>query len=45
MATDTTWPQPDENRALTAHDTAPQPVLTKVAQEVVAASARAINLS
>ncbi|WP_393072754.1 hypothetical protein [Streptomyces sp. LN704] len=45
MATDVTWPQPDENRALTADDTVPQPVLTKVAQEVGAASARAINLS
>ncbi|WP_405827607.1 hypothetical protein [Streptomyces sp. NBC_01176] len=45
MATDVTWPQPDENRALTTDDTQPQPVLTKVAQEVGAASARAIDLS
>ncbi|MER5409403.1 hypothetical protein [Streptomyces sp. NPDC002769] len=45
MATDATWSQPDENRAPTTDDTVPQPVLTKVAQEVGAASARAINLS
>lgn len=45
MATDATWPQPDGNRALTVDATVPQPVLTKVAQEVGAASARAIDLS
>jgi hypothetical protein len=37
--------QPDENRALSVDATVPQPVLTKVAQEVGAASARAIDLS
>ncbi|MER5398269.1 hypothetical protein [Streptomyces sp. NPDC002599] len=45
MATDATWPQPDENRALTVDATVPQQVLTKVAQEVGTASARAISLS